>query len=276
MHLFFCCTCTVLQVKHTLDRRDFVTSSLALSGAALGGQMAAQTQAAARESYQLRRYDLRNGPQTTMAQHYFTSALIPALNRIGIAKVGTFKLDIGPETPAYYVLVPSNSVEDLLTLDERLGSDAEFTKVAADFWSAPASAPAFQRCEITMMSSFASFPKLIAPKPGKRIFQLRTYESPSYAAHLKKVEMFETSEIAIFQRTGLTPVFFAHNLTGSRLPSLTYMLTFTDVAELNAHWSVFGQDPAWKELSHKPGYTDADIVSNITNLYLSPLASSQI
>lgn len=260
-----------------LDRRSFVASAAALTGIALGGgEMSGQTAPSAKEFYQLRRYDLRNGAQTAMAQKYFAQALIPALNRLGMPQVGTFKLDIGPETPAYYVLVPSASAETLLTLDLRLAADAAFAKDAADFWGAPATAPAFQRAEVTMMSAFAGFPKLVAPKPGKRIFQLRTYESPSYAAHAKKVEMFETAEIAIFQRTGLTPVFFAQNLTGARLPSLTYMLTFTDVAELNAHWSVFGSDPAWKELSHKPGYTDPEIVNNITNLYLSPLPSSQI
>ena len=241
-----------------------------------GGEMTAQSATPAREFYQLRKYELRNGAQTAMAQKYFAQALIPALNRMGMPQVGTFKLDIGPETPAYYVLIPSNSPETLLTLDMHLAADTTFAKDAADFWGAPATAPAFQRADVTMMSAFDGFPKLIAPKPGKRIFQLRTYESPSYAAHMKKVEMFETGEIAIFQKSGLTPVFFAHNLAGTRLPSLTYMLTFADVAELNAHWSVFGSSPEWKELSHKPGYTDPEIVNNITNLYISPLPSSQI
>lgn len=238
--------------------------------------MAQQAATGSREFYQLRKYELRNGPQTANAQKYFKEALIPALNRMGMAQVGTFQVSIGPETPTYYVLIPSNSPEALLTLNMKLAADAEFSKAAADFWGAPATAPAFQREEVSMMAAFNGFPKLTAPKPGKRIFQLRTYESPSFAAHLKKVEMFETGEIAIFQKNGLNPVFFAHNLTGTRLPSLTYMLTFADVAELNAHWSAFGSDPAWKELSHKPGYTDPEIVNNITNLYLGPLASSQI
>ena len=229
-----------------------------------------------REFYQLRRYVLRNGPQLTLAQNYFQHALIPALNRMGIAQVGTFKLDIGPETPSYYVLIPSTSAETLLTLDLKLPQDAEFAKAAADFWAAPATAAAYDRVDVSMMSAFNGFPKLIAPKPAKRIFQLRTYESPGYAAHAKKVEMFENGEIAIFQKTGLTPVFFAHNLSGTRLPSLTYMLTFDDVAQLNAHWSVFGSSPEWKEISHRPGYSDAELVNNITNLYLSPLPSSQI
>jgi hypothetical protein len=260
-----------------IDRRSFVASAAALSGIAFtGGEMTGQTASPTKEFYQLRKYELRNGTQLAMAQKYLSQALVPALNRMGMPQVGTFKLDIGPETPTYYVLIPSNSAETLLTLDMHLAADTAFAKDAADFWGAPATAPAFQRSEVAIMSAFNGFPKLVAPKPGKRIFQLRTYESPSYAAHIKKVEMFETAEIAIFQRTGLTPVFFAHNLAGTRLPSLTYMLTFADVAELTAHWSVFGQDPAWKELSHKPGYTDPEIVSNITNLYLSPLPGSQI
>jgi hypothetical protein len=54
------------------------------------------------------------------------------------------------------------------------------------------------------------------------------------------------------------------------------MLTFEDVADLNKKWAVFASDPAWKDLSHKPGNTDAEIVSNISNLYLSPLSCSQI
>jgi hypothetical protein len=240
-----------------------------------GVEMNAQT-ATTKEFYLLRRYTVRNGPQTALIQDYFQHALVPALNRMGIPAVGTFKLDIGPETPSFYLLVPSTSAEMLLTLDMKLPEDAEFAKAAAAFWSAPATAPAFVRAESRMMSAFHGFPKLSVPKQTKRIFQLRTYESPGYAAHTKKVEMFENGEIAIFQKTGLTPVFFAHDLAGANLPSLTYMLTFADVAELNAHWSVFVSSPEWKEISHRPGYSDAEIVSNITNLYLSPLASSQI
>jgi len=229
-----------------------------------------------KEYYQLRRYSLRNGAELSTTQDYFANALIPALNRMGMAKVGTFQLAVGPDTPSYFVLVSSQSAETLLTLDHHLGEDKEFLSKADAFWNATATAPSFQRVSVRMLSAFAGFPSLVTPKPGKRMFQLRTYESPSMAAHAKKVEMFESAEIAIFQRTGLTPVFFAHDLTGDHLPSLTYMLTFADVAELTAHWATFVNDPEWKTLSHKPGYTDPEIVSNITNLYLNPLPSSQI
>ena len=38
----------------------------------------------------------------------------------------------------------------------------------------------------------------------------------------------------------------------------------------------FSGDPEWKKLSTTPGYTDPEIVSNISNTYLRPAAYSQI
>lgn len=228
------------------------------------------------EYYQLRKYSLTTGPQLALTQSYFEHALIPALNQMSIGPVGAFKLDIGPETPTYYLLIPAASVETLATLETHLGADNQFRKTAAAFWEAPASAPAFVRVETSLLSAFAGWPKLVAPKTEKRIFQLRTYESASDAAHMRKVQMFNEGEIAIFVRAGLAPVFFGATLIGDRMPSLTYMLTFEDVADLNKKWAVFASDPAWKELSRRPGNTDPEIVSNISNLYVSPLSFSQI
>jgi hypothetical protein len=237
--------------------------------------------AVGQELYQLRKYELRNGPQTALTQGYFEKALIPALGRLGMGPVGVFKLDIGPQTPTYYVLIPATDAEALVTLDARLGKDAEYVKAAAGFRDAPAAAPAFERSERSLLGAFVGWPKLVAPKLvdgklPKRIFQLRTYESASQVAHARKVAMFNEAEIGIFTRTGLSPVFFGETLIGTRMPSLTYMLTFADMAELTAKWAAFGADAAWKELSRQPGNTDAEIVSNISNLYLSPLACSEI
>ena len=270
-----------------VERREFMKSAVAAGVAGVGGGKAtSQTRDVGHpdpvpEFYQLRKYVLRNGPQTALTQKYLEEALIPALNRMTMTPVGAFKLDVGPETPTYYVLIPSESAETLVTLDARLGKDAEYVKAAGGFRDAPASAPAFERVERTLLSAFAGWPKLTAPKIvdgklPKRIFQLRTYESPSQVAHTRKVAMFNDAEIGIFVRAGLTPVFFGDTLYGTRMPSLTYMLRFSDLAELQAHWAAFSADPAWKELSHRPGNTDAEIVSNISNLYLSPLACSQI
>jgi hypothetical protein len=237
--------------------------------------------AVGREFYQWRKYELRNGPQTALTQGYLERALIPALGRMGMGPVGAFKLDVGPQTPTYYVLIPAGSAEALAGLDAKLGADAEYVKAAGGFRDAPASAPAFERSERTLLAAFRGWPKLAAPKRvdgklPKRMFQLRTYESASQVAHTRKMAMFNEAEIGIFVRNGLNPVFFGDTMVGTRMPSLTYMLTFADGAELTARWAAFSADAEWKELAKRPGNSDAEIVSNISNLYLSPLACSEV
>jgi hypothetical protein len=130
------------------------------------------------------------------------------------------------------------------------------------------------------MMAFEGMPKLEAPSfPGggkSRLFELRTYESHSLKAHLKKVEMFNRGEISIFRRTGLPPVFFGQTVIGSRLPNLTYMLGFENAEARDKGWSAFIADAEWLKLRTKPGYTDAEIVTNISNALLRPTDYSQI
>jgi len=54
------------------------------------------------------------------------------------------------------------------------------------------------------------------------------------------------------------------------------MLSFPDMADLNAKWDVFRADPAWNKLKTSPRYNFEEIVSNISNLILSPTTYSQI
>lgn len=270
-----------------MTRRTFLASGLATAALAAAGESAAQTPAAsgAREYYQILRYQLQTGPQTKIVEGYFSDALIPALTRMGMGPVGAFKLDFGSETPAFYVLIPGRSVEVLTTIDLRLAQDAQFLKAAEPFWNAPAAAPAFLRVESSLLAAFEGWPRLTPPAAStpaspeaksKRIFQLRTYESPSYQDHVRKVEMFHKGEFEIFQKAGCHPVFFGDALIGPRLPNLTYMLTFDNMQELEKGWAAFSSDPDWKKLQSSPRYSYEAIVSNISNLILSPLEASQI
>jgi NIPSNAP len=264
-----------------MHRRKFITASVAASAALLAREGVAQPSAARpRQYYLLRRYLLQSGPQTQLTESYFSNALIPALTRMGMGPVGAFRLEFGPDTPVYYALIPGTSLDELAQLDLRLADDAEFMKAAEPFWSAPATAPAFERVEASLMAAFEGWPKITPPAAtatkGKRIFQLRTYESPSNRDHVRKVKMFHSGEFEIFLNTGFHPVFFSDVLVGPRLPKLTYMLSFTDMAELDAKWNAFRDDPAWKKLSADPQFSYEAIVSNISNQILSPLASSQI
>ncbi len=264
-----------------MHRRNFLAASLASSAAALTRTADAQSAPShAREFYQIRRYSLYSGPQAGLTEHFISDALIPALTRRGMGPVGAFRLEFGPETPQTYVLIPGPSVEALATLDLELAKDSEFLKAADPCWSAPATAPAFLRAEYSLLSAFEGWPRITPPPSaagkGRRIFQLRTYESPSYRDHVRKVEMFNNGEFDIFKAAGFSPVFFGDTIVGTRMPSLTYMLSIPDGATMEKDWNAFRDNLDWKKLSSDPKYAFEPIVSNITNLVLSPLPSSQI
>lgn len=270
-----------------MKRRDWITSSLAASALAAlpamgsGGQEAMNPGSRSHEFYVLKRYQLRSGPQQGLMDDFLAKAAVPALNRARVKPVGVFHGMAGPENPAVYVVTPYASPDDIVRVTSHLARDSEYSAAAADYINAPASAPAYVRFETSLLEAFASsMPHIEAPPEARekqpRIFELRTYENPSEKANETKIKMFNSGEIAIFLSVGFRPVFFGKTIFGSRMPNLTYMLAFKDMDERQKKWAAFGKDPAWKKLVGTPGYSDAEIVSNITNIFLSPAACSQI
>jgi hypothetical protein len=266
-----------------VDRRHFLASSFSASALAAGsGSLQAAPQAAgkAREYYELRRYQLQSGPQRTLADAYFRDALIPGLNRLGISPVGVFSIDIGEGSPSLYVLIPSASIETLVNATFRLEQDAEFLKAGAAFLNTPAKQPAYARMESSLMLAFEGMPKLPVPpattEHRARVFELRTYESPTDQDHQRKVEMFNSGEFDVFEKAGFWQVFYGDTVIGSRMPNLTYMIGFPDLEARAKMWKAFGSEPGWKKLSGSVRYNFEEIVSNISNVILSPTAYSQI
>ncbi|HWD19817.1 MAG TPA: NIPSNAP family protein [Verrucomicrobiae bacterium] len=262
-----------------MKRRDFLKTSAALaslSAFAASVRAADEAPGSEREFYELRLYHFRMGAKQKLFDDYCRNAAIPALNRAGIKPVGIFNVMVGPDSPTAYMLLPCATFEALAAAREKVWADEVYQKAGAAFLNAATDDPAFVRMESTFLRAFAGMPKLdattMAGKP--RVFEMRTYESPSEKAGRKKVEMFNQGEIAIFRRAGLMPIFFGEALMGVNLPRLTYMIGFPDVAERAKNWAVFGSDPEWKRLSGMPEY--AGIVSNITNILLQPAPYSQI
>ena len=220
------------------------------------------------------------GPQRKLADDYFRDALVPGLNRMQINPVGVFNVTIGPETPATYVLIPSTSVDKLVTVDDRLAKDAEYMKTATPFLNAPGKEPAFGRMESSLMQAYEKMPKITLPAASTsrspRVFELRTYESPSIQDHWKKIEQMSSGEGDIFTKAGIPQVFYGDTLIRSRLPNLTYMICFDSLAERDKKWDAFRSSPEWKALSSDPRFAYEDIVSNITNIMLAPTSYSQI
>ncbi len=200
---------------------------------------------------------------------------MPALNRLGVNPVGVFLPEDGlsPLT----VLLRYKNLEQMAALRQRMLADEEFQRRGEKILEAPSSKPAYRRVSSSLMVAFEGMARLENPisLPG-RIFQLRIYESPSVRTGQKKIEMFNEGELAIFRKTGLTPVFFGETLVGAKMPNLTYMLVFRSSEERDANWKRFVSDPDWKQLSARPEYADDRILSNITNESLKPSSASQI
>jgi len=270
-----------------LDRRNFLSSSLAASALSFANaddlldQAGSPADNSVPEYMDLRRYHLASGPGVKITNDFFADALIPALNRLGIGPVGAFSVYFGPDTPSYYLLMPSSNLETLVTADLELGKDVGFMKAAAPFWDAPAATPPYIRIESSLLRAFPGYPKVTPPTSaaanGKRVYHLRQYQSPTNMDHVRKVEMFHNGEFGIFAKAGATGVFYADTLVGPNLPNLTYMLSFPDMTSLETDWGKFSADPDWKKLSADSRFNlDPPTVSNVTSLVLHPLACSQV
>jgi hypothetical protein len=255
-----------------MKRREFLTAA-SVAGLAGLASPAAAAEKDERQYFELRRYRTHVGPKKNLLGDFLRDVGIPAMNRVGIEPVGVFNAKYGPSDPTLYVLLVHKSLESVATASARLLADDQFAK--SDFVNTSLSDPGYVRVESSLMAAFKNMPKLEAPPKKPRILELRIYESHSIKAAKKKVEMFnEGGEIAIFKKTGLTPVFFGETIVGPMMPNLNYMLAFDDMTDRDKRWSVFGGSPEWKKLSSDPQYKDT--VSNITDIILQPTGYSQI
>jgi hypothetical protein len=263
-----------------VDRRKFIAAGAVAAVSPLPklDKLDALAQQANRQYIELRRYHLLPGPKQRAFSTFLGEAGVPAMNRAGVSKVGAFTVMYGQNAPSLLLVLTHPTLESVVSLRDRLASDADYTKAGAGILDAPMADPPFIRVESTLLRAMEAMPAVepsaaIAAKTP-RIYELRTYESHSDAAALNKLKMFNAGEVPIFRRTGLTPVFFGETLLGEKMPSLNYMLTFADMAARDAAWAAFSKDPDWKTLSGDPQYKDN--VSAISDIILRPTAYSQL
>ncbi len=223
--------------------------------------------------FQIRIYHLKNEAQVKATDHFLQTAFLPALHRFGIKNIGVFK-PISNDTAAIkliYVLIPFSSPDQWEKLPNRLLSDAAFKSAGKDFLDADSKNPGFERMESILLQPFSAQQNLVIPrqKNPERIFELRSYESPTQNLFEKKVAMFNTGgEIPIFNRLGFNPVFYGKVISGSRMPNLMYMPVFDNVQQKNEGWKRFGSDSTWKRISTDPKNQNNVNVSHIDSIMM--------
>jgi NIPSNAP len=245
-----------------------------MQAAASSPLMAVPSEPAAPHYFELRYLYARSGTQPARANDFLKQAWMPGLKRLGLEPAGVFQPVIAEGSPFTLLVTPFPSFAAVETLMPRLLADPAFASGYEKFHQPD---PGFMREETMLLKGFDSMPGIVPPRDGdNHIFELRTYESNNALTLRRKVKMFNEGEIAIFQRLGMQPVFFGESLIGPRQPSLTYMLSYKNMAVRDGAWAAFGSDPAWQKLRATPGYSDAEIVSNISNMILRPAAYSDI
>lgn len=223
------------------------------------------------EYYQLETYYFATPQQEALIDQYLEKAYLPALHGYGIKNIGVFKpiANDTAVTKSVYVLIAFNSWKQVLEITEKLQTNQDYKANGSAFLGAAFDSPSFKRKEISLVKAFSMAPKMALPALtaplAERVYELRSYESASDNLYRNKVQMFnEGGEVALFKRLGFNAIFYGDVVAGAKMPNLVYMTSFNSMADRNAHWDVFRNDPEWKALSGNPVYqhnvSKADII----------------
>jgi hypothetical protein len=232
-------------------------------------------QRSAREFYQLTVYHFNNMAQQKVLDDYFQNALLPGLHRMKINNIGVFK-SWSNDTVAdklMYVFIPFKSFDMITQLSDKLNRDAVYAKAAEEYLNAVYTNPPYSRKETILLRAFPLAPQMQLPLlhavKKERVYELRSYESPTEKKFENKVQMFnQGDEIGLFKKLNFNAIFYSEVIAGSKMPNLMYMTSFENKADREEHWKTFGADPYWKKLSAMPEYQNN--VSHIDISFLYP------
>ena len=241
--------------------------------------LAMTAKAESRSYYQLKVYHYKTLSQENKLDQYFQQTLIPALHRQGVKNVGVFKPVTQTDTDKrVYVFIPFASLDKLAEEDQKLQNDKQYLSDGKEYIDADYKDAPYSRIETIILQAFPGMPQpavpdLSAPK-SERVYELRSYESPTEKYNINKVHMFNNGdEISIFKNLGFNAVFYSEVISGSHMPNLMYMTTFNNQADREKHWQAFGNDPKWKSLIAMDEYKNN--VSHIDIVFLHPMEYSE-
>ena len=235
----------------------------------------------ARDYYQIKVYTIKNADQEKSIDNYLKNAYLPAMHRAGIKKVGVFKpkADDPAVGTKVFVFIPLKDLAQVEKIEASLAKDKEYQTAASAYINAAFDNPPYKRIESILLKAFTTQPEYFAPTfstpKSEQIFELRSYQSATEKIHNKKVEMFnEGGETGIFKSIGANAIFYGQVISGSAMPNLMYMTSYSDMKSNEDHWKAFRDHPEWKRLSGMEEYKNT--VSHIDKWMCHPTDYSDI
>lgn len=260
-----------------MKRRTFIQSAAVATGAgtlvpsfAEAGRPLPQME---KDIYELRIYQLTSGGAKKELVNFIKTAFTPYVNSKG-GKAGFFSEYSLQEPPKLYLLTLFPDAVSYYSYLSDIDSDSRYQSNAAEYFRLPAEKPLFSRYETILLEAFDAIPHFRKPDPSRGLIELRLYESYNEDAGRRKIKMFNTEELPLFDKIGLNALFFGKILAGTHMPALAYTLWFKDMAAREEAWAKFRAHPDWKAMSNKPEY--ANTVSTVNKIFLLPEEGSQI
>jgi len=226
------------------------------------------------EFYQLKIYTLVTDAQTQITDSYLKEAYLPGIKSMGIKNIGVFKprpveADI---LKKIYVLIPFSSIKQFLNLEKGLAKDQTYLEAGGAYINATHDKPPYQRIESVILKAFEDHPVLKVPslenQRSNRVYELRSYESATESQHKNKVDMFNAGgEVRLFDQLEFNAVFYGEVVSGSKMPNLMYMTTFSNQESRDAHWTTFRESPEWNDMKTLPQYQNNVSHADIIFLY---------
>ena len=257
-----------------MDRRNFLASS---SAAGLAAGPAAAADSKENQIFELRCYKLRysKSDQYGRLTGFLESEHLPMTKRLGIVQ-GYFRVTLGEFSPRVFTLAAYDSLADMADKLAAMRADKAWASADEEFGSHDA-AP-YDRVESWLLRAFDGMKAIEVPETPQspRTYDLRIYEQETFRDTREKMRMFNEEEIQIFRDCGINPLFFGETIVGSHMPSLIYMSHYADMDARGEAWSTFGKSEGWNRIKNRPGWSNADIVSTVSNIHLAGLPFSPI
>ncbi|MCB0474728.1 MAG: NIPSNAP family protein [Flavobacteriaceae bacterium] len=226
-----------------------------------------------RQLLQLKIYTFANTAQLQTTENYLENAFLPALRRLNVKKTGVFKMRVPDSTgQKLFVLIPFKNLAELNKLESQLEKDTIYAQAGASYLESLFDNVPYQRIETILLYAFKDMPQLtptqVTGARTERVYELRSYQSPTEAYFKNKVKMFnEGGEISLFKELNFNAVFYGEVISGPDMPNLMYMTTFINQEDRDEHWKAFVDSPEWKSMSTDPKYQHNVSHIDITFLY---------
>jgi len=194
--------------------------------------------------YLLQNYYLRNSTQLPRLNEFMSQGLLPAASKLNSGPKIFLEALVAAHMPQFVTVMGFRSLEEVSSLRASLHEDAAYRKAFAAWEEGPE--PPYEHFSQSLLRATEFSPEIQPVKRDQsRIFELRTYHSPTMRQLAALKERFAGPEIKIFHRLGIFPILYSETVLGTQMPNLTYLTPFDSLAAREKAWDAFAADPEW-------------------------------